>query len=330
MPRETFAAGLWVFAQSEEKFGGYNSAWTVREQIAAAASVPGLKGVELISPLHVSMSTVREVKAMLEDADLKAVSVNPYVWTEPQWKRGALTSPDPQVRRAAVDRAKEAVEIGQVLGCRRMDLWPGEDGFDYLFQADYRDLWEWTSQGVREIAEYDPETLIGIEYKVEEPRTHQLVSNAGKAALLGMMLGLPNVGAYLDFGHALMAREVAAESVVLLANARRLMGVHVNDNFAVADDDLMVGTVNFWALLEFLMAIEDVGTDASNGGYDGWITLDIVPRQESATAGCTRSIEMLNTCYALLARLDRQALRAAQRELDAVETQRLVQKMLVG
>lgn len=323
MPRDSFAAGLWVFAQSEEKFGGYNNAWTVREQIAAAASVPGLKGVELISPLHVSLATVRDVKAMLEDAGLAAVSVNPYVWTEPQWKRGALTSPDPQVRRAAVDRAKEAVEIGQVLGCKRMDLWPGEDGFDYLFQADYRDLWEWTSQGLREIAEYDPETRIGVEYKVEEPRTHQLVSNAGKAALLGMMLGLPNVGAYLDFGHALMAREVAAESVVMLARAKRLMGVHVNDNFAVADDDLMVGTVNFWALLEFLMAIDDVG-------YDGWITLDIVPRRETATAGCTRSIEMLNTCYTLLARLDRAALRAAQAELDAVETQRIVQQMLIA
>ncbi len=323
MPRDSFAAGLWVFAQSEEKFGGYNSAWTVREQIAAAASVPGLKGVELISPLHVSLATVREVKTMLEDAGLTAVSVNPYVWTEPQWKRGALTSPDPQVRRAAVDRAKEAVEIGQVLGCRRMDLWPGEDGFDYLFQANYDELWQWTSDGVREIAEYDPETLIGIEYKVEEPRTHQLVSNAGKAALLGMLLGLPNVGAYLDFGHALMAREVPAETVVMLARAKRLMGVHVNDNFGVADDDLMVGTVNFWALLEFLMAIDDVG-------YAGWITLDIVPRREPATAGCARSIEMLKTCYALLARVDRAALRAAQSELDAVETQRIVQRMLVA
>lgn len=323
MPRESFAAGLWVFAQSEEKFGGYNAAWTVREQIAAAASVPGLKGVELISPLHVSLKTVREVKGWLDEAGLTTVSVNPYLWTEPQWRNGALTAPDAAVRRAAVERAKEAIEIGKVLGCRRMDLWPGEDGFDTLFQADYGSLWEWTFEGLREIGAYDPETKIGVEYKVEEPRTHMLVSNAAKAALLGELLGLPNVGAYLDFGHALMAREIPAETVALLMRARRLMGVHVNDNFGLSDDDLMVGTVNFWALLEFLQALDDTG-------YDGWITLDIVPRREAATAACARSIEMLKTCYTLLGRLDRAALRAAQARQDAVETQRVVQQMLLG
>ncbi len=323
MPRDSFAAGLWVFAQSEEKFGGYNRAWTVREQIAAAASVPGLKGLELIAPLHVSLQTAPEVKSMLDDAGLAAVSVNPYVWTEPQWRNGALTAPDPAVRRAAVARAKEAIEIGQLLGCRTMDLWPGADGFDTLFQADYGCLWDWTMEGLRAIAEYDPETRIGVEYKVEEPRTHQYVSNAAKAALMGTLLGLPNVGAYLDFGHALMAREIPAEAVALLTRTQRLIGVHVNDNFGLSDDDLMVGTVHFWALLEFLLALDDFG-------YDGWITLDIVPRRELATAACARSIELLKTCYALLERLDRNALRAAQANQDAVESQRVVQQMLLG
>lgn len=46
MIKDDFSAGLWVFAQSQEKFGGYNRALTVREQIKAAASVPGLKGLE--------------------------------------------------------------------------------------------------------------------------------------------------------------------------------------------------------------------------------------------------------------------------------------------
>lgn len=323
MLKEVYSSGLWVFAQSEEKFGGYNRALTVREQIEAAASVPGLKGLELISPLHVSLENAKEVRGWMQDADLEAVAVNPYVWTEPQWRFGALTSPDPKVRRQAIDRAKEAIEIGHVLGCRKMDLWPGEDGFDTHFQANYSHLWEWEAEGVREIAEFDPETLIGIEYKIEEPRTHQLISNAAKAALLGEALRLPNVGAYLDFGHALMAREVPAETVAMLMRYNRLVGVHVNDNFGLADDDIMVGTVHFWSLLEFLLVLEETG-------YDGWISLDIVPRRESPVAASARSIAMLQTCRKLLARLDRAALHKAQAELDAVETQRLVQEMLVA
>jgi hypothetical protein len=100
--KESFSSGLWVFAQSEEKFGGYNRAFSVREQLEAVASVPGLKGIEFISPLHVSLENATEVKGWLEELDLEAVSINPYLWTEPQWRLGALTAPDPRVRRAAI------------------------------------------------------------------------------------------------------------------------------------------------------------------------------------------------------------------------------------
>lgn len=321
MIKDDFSAGLWVFAQSEEKFGGYNRAFSVREQIKAAASVPGLKGLELIAPTHVTVENAVEVKRWLEEAGLEPVSVNPYLWTEPRWQRGALTSPDPKIRREAIDTAKRAIDIGHILGTRKMCLWPGEDGWDYHFQADFQQLWDREAEAIREIAEYDPETQIGIEYKTNEPRTHMLVSNAAKAALVGYELGLPNVGGYLDFGHALMSRENPAESVILLARHRRLVGIHVNDNYGMGDNDIMVGSVHFWAMLEFLQAIQQVE-------YQGWISLDIVPQRESAVAACTQSIITLRNFLKLLARLDQGALRQAQVEMDAVETQRIVQQMI--
>ncbi len=322
MLKEQFSAGLWVFAQSEEKFGGYNRALSVREQIAAAASVPDLKGLELIAPTHVTLGNAPEVKSWLEDAGLQPIAVNPYLWTEPQWKHGAFTSPDPATRRAAIDTAKQAIDIGHVLGTRRMCLWPGEDGYDYHFQADYRRLWDLTAEGLREVAEYDPETQIGLEYKTEEPRTHMLVSNAAKAALLGCELGLANVGGYLDFGHALMSRETPAESVVLLARHHRLVGVHVNDNYGASDNDIMFGAVHFWAMIEFLLALDQVG-------YDGWLSLDIVPQREAPPAAAAQSIATLKNYLRLLTRLDVAALCEAQASQDAVASQRIVQRILV-
>lgn len=319
MPK--YSAGLWVFAQSAEKFGGYTGTHPVREQIKLAASVPGLTGLELISPLHVDLENVREVKGWLDEAGLKPVSVNPYLWTEPVWKRGAFTSPDPTVRRKAIDTAKRAVEIGHALGTRRMCLWPGEDGFDYYFQSDYRRLWDYESEAVRELAQFDPETRIGIEYKLHEPRTHMLVSSAAKAALVGCSLGLPNVGAYLDFGHALMSKEAPAESVVLLSRLNRLVGVHVNDNYGMGDDDIVVGSVHFWAMVEFLLTLQEVG-------YDDWLTLDLVPTREDVVAACTQSVDALNIYHNLIAKLDKAALHMAQQEMDAVETQRLIHQML--
>lgn len=321
MNGDRFAAGLWVFAQSVEKHGGYDSTVTVRDQIRMAASVPGLKGLELIAPAHVSKANVQQVKGWLEETELQPVSVNPYVWTEDIWQRGAFTSPDPKVRRAAIDTAKLAVEIGHELGTRKMCLWPGEDGWDYHFQVDYRQLWDWTAEALREIAEYDPETLIGYEYKHNEPRTHMLVSNAAKAALLGYELGLTNIGAYLDFGHALMSREIPAESAVMLSRLNRLVGVHVNDTYGTGDDDMAVGAVHFWAMVEFLLALDEVG-------YDGWITLDLVPKRESAVGACARSISNMKNYWSLVEKLDRGRMKDAQNVQDALETQRLVQQLI--
>lgn len=321
MLREEFAAGLWVFANSVEKHGGYDAASTVRDQIRAAGSVPGLTGLELIAPAHVTQENVNDVKSWLEEAGLVPIAVNPYLWTEPQWQQGAFTSPDPKIRRQAVDTAKKAVDIGHILGTRKMCLWPGEDGWDYHFQADYNQLWQWEADALREIAEYDPETFIGVEYKHNEPRTHMLVSNAAKAALLGRELGLPNVGGYLDFGHALMSREIPAEAAVLLARHQRLVGVHVNDSYGLGDDDMMVGAVHFWAMLEFLLALDQVG-------YDGWLTLDLVPKRESPVDACTQCIKNLINYQKLLSNLDLELLHQAQQELDAITTQRLIQDVI--
>jgi xylose isomerase len=319
--KRKYSAGLWIFAQSEEKYGGYVGSWTVEEQIKAAASVPELKGLELIAPLYVSAENIKNVKMWMQDAGLETVAVNPYLWTEPRWQRGALTSPDPKIRSQAVDTAKRSIDIGRELGCSKMDLWPGEDGWDYLFQANYGQMWDFTCDCLRNIAEYDPDYRIGIEYKIGEPRMSQYISTAAKAALLGSELGLANVGVYLDYGHALIARENPADSVALLSRTRRLFGVHVNDNYGLEDDDMMVGSVHLWTTLEFLLALEEYG-------YDDWISLDIVPRRESAVKACTQSLDAMNKLYDLIGRLDKRALAEAQREMDAVETQRLIYGMI--
>jgi xylose isomerase len=316
-----FSAGLWIFAQSEEKYGGYVGSWTVLDQLKAAASVPGLKGVELIAPLHVSPENVKEIKTCLDDLGLAVVAVNPFLWTDPRWTRGALTAPEAKIRAQAVDLAKESIDIGRELGCSKMDLWPGEDGWDYLFQVNYGQMWDYTAGCVRQIAEYDPGYRIGIEYKLGEPRMSQYISTAAKAALLGAELGLPNVGAYLDYGHALIARENPADTVALLTRTKRLIGVHVNDNYGVEDDDMMVGSIHLWTTLEFLLALDEFG-------YTDWISLDIVPRRESSVKACIQSLSALKNMYELLERLDRAALARAQAEMDAVETQRIVYSLL--
>jgi xylose isomerase len=85
---------------------------------------------------------------------------------------------------------------------------------------------------------------------------------------------------------------------------------------------MAVGAVHFWAMVEFLLALEQVG-------YDGWITLDLVPKRESAVGVCTQSITNMKAYQRMAANLDREKLKLAQGEQDALATQRLVQELIL-
>ena len=56
-----------------------------------------------------------------------------------------------------------------------MTIWLGQDGFDYNFQVDYAQVWDLEIDGIREVAAHDPDCLISIEYKPNEPRAYSLL-----------------------------------------------------------------------------------------------------------------------------------------------------------
>jgi len=118
-----------------------------------------------------------------------------------------------------------------------------------------------------------------------------------------------------------MSREIPAEAVAMLARIGRLVGVHVNDTYGTGDDDLAVGAVHFWAMVEFLLELERCG-------YNGWLTLDLVPKRESAVAVCTRSIANMKNYLSLIDKLNLSQLAEAQAVQDAVQTQQLLQDLL--
>jgi len=65
-------------------------------------------------------------------------------------------------------------------------------------------------------------------------------------------MGLPNLGATIDFGHCLLGRENPAEPVVFLDGYKRLFAVHINDNYGCWDDDLFFGSLHTLKALEFI------------------------------------------------------------------------------
>ena len=109
-----------------------------------------------------------------------------------KYRKGGLTNPDPDLRRDCIELYKAAIPPARELGARYVKFWPGQDGYDYPFQADYEDLWKYSVDAVREVAA--PDMQFAIECKFKEPRTHMLFCNVATTLLAIEDMGVDNVG----------------------------------------------------------------------------------------------------------------------------------------
>jgi xylose isomerase len=78
--------------------------------------------------------------------------------------------------------------------------------------------------------------------------------------------------------------------------------VHINDNNGKWDWDLMAGTCNLWAYVEFLYYLKELG-------YDGWITSDSSPVRQDALEMFAFNVRSTNRIWAWLDEVDRETIR---------------------
>jgi xylose isomerase len=321
--RLTFGAGLWMFGQFVDRYAtdAYGPAVGTLETIARAGEVGSLSVVDINYPFDPGV-TAEDAKDALDAAGLRAIAVTPAIYTR-KFQRGAFTNPDPAVRRDAIALCKEAIGVAKVLGADYVKFWPGQDGYDYPFQADQVELWDLSVSGIREVASSDPSMGFAIEYKSKEPRTHITLSSAARTLLAIQDMGVENVGIVMDFGHSLMAKETPCEELRLIARRGRLRSVEINDNWRDWDDDLSVGAVHLLETLEFMLALRTID-------WRGPILLDQFPFRENPVAAARRSIAMLQLLDARLDNIDVAALRDCQARQDALAAQDFIHGVLLG
>lgn len=318
-----FGAGLWNFATYVDRYAvdGYGDPRSTIEQIELAAEVGDISYVDLNYPFTGGLTTA-DVKAALERTGLKAIGVTPDIYLR-EHQMGAFTNPDPAKRESARTIMQGAADAVRELGARYVKIWPGQDGFDYPFQVDYKELSRLAVEGMRDLARANPDLKFVIEYKPREPRTHMFWSSAAKTVLGIQAMGVDNVGVLLDFGHALFGGESPAEAAQLLIDHGLLWGMDVNDNYRGWDDDMVVGTVHMTEVLEFFHTLRV-------NGWEGVWQLDQFPFREDVVDNARTSIRFLKALHRALDRLDEEALAEAQRRQDPLAAQRVVQDALLG
>ena len=137
----------------------YSSPFSLEELFTRAASIPQLSAVDLVMDWGM-MEKREEIKAHLARTGLSVGSLAVDTFANPLYKKGSLSSTNAAVRDRALMDCKAVMDFAAEIGCHIVTLWPGQDGYDYIFAADYIKERQLFADGVAELCRYNPDIVI--------------------------------------------------------------------------------------------------------------------------------------------------------------------------
>jgi xylose isomerase len=325
--------GIWALGSMITRFvpGGYKpefGAETTAERVGRAVGGLGdlIDGYEFHYPQELNEDNLDEVRSALAGHDIYCMATGLHL--DPRFGRGGLVSPGKETREEAVRRTLAAIDFAGELGSHFI-IWPGIEGYNYPFQAPYKESWTWLIDGIGQAAERCRERgiLLFLEHKNSEPAMKIHMGNVGMTLHVIHKLrarGLENVKVNMDWQHLIMNGENLAEYAALCASEGVLGHQHANSGWGTFDDDNMVGATAFMETLELAVELRRAGY----GDQGERLGFDLYPYTEDAVQAVRRSVLQWRFIDGIAAKIDDSALREAQMEKDAVRAYELVYKAM--
>ena len=316
---------LWIFSGGADKYcpEGYRDTPRFQERLAMAAKIKGIKGVELTQTDSSPDLPARDLKRMIKDHGVVCCGVTVNLAHDRRFALAAFGHQHQKTRNAAIDEGRKAVDMARQLSASEITLRLYTDGFDYPFHIDYTTHWNTVISSIKTIAKYaSPDVNVAILYKPRDPRNFLTVSSVGKALSLCQEIAMKNVGVGFNFSHALMAGENPAESIAFLTRSNKLFQVYFSDTCGLWDDMMMPGSNHMWQLMEALLYLK-------LARHRGYMTIDMLPQRIDPTHACQIAVGNLSIFWKKLEKMDTQELRMAQKTLDAVESQKIIRRMML-
>jgi sugar phosphate isomerase/epimerase len=302
---------------------GYRDNLRVQERVALVSKIKGIRAIEINQTDISTEFPVKELKRILKDQGMACSGVSVNLAFDRRFALGAFGHQHPKARNAAIDEGRKAVDLARQLGATEITLCLYTDGFDYPFHVDYTIQWNTVISSIKTIAKYaTPDINVAIAYKPREPRKFLTVSSVGKALSLCQEIAMKNVGVALNFSHAMMAGENPAESLAFLTRANKLFQVYLSDCYGSGDDMMIPGSIHMWELMEALFYLK-------TSKYKGFMVLDILPQRIDPSQACQIAVGNLAIFWKKLEKMDPMELRKAQRTLDAVESQKIIRRIML-
>jgi xylose isomerase len=312
--------------QPEHDYGHEPTAEKVARAVAGLGDL--MDGYEFHYPAELSEENLDEVRSALGGHDIYCLATGLHL--EPRFGKGGFSSPDPGIRRDAIEISLRAADFAGSVGAHLI-CWPGIEGYNYPFQTPYQESWGWFLEGMGALAERcrDRGVRFFLEHKNSEPAMKIFMRNIGMCLHVIHTLrreGLDNVQVNMDWQHLLMNGENLGEYVALLAREGLLGHQHANSGWGTFDDDNMVGATAFMETLELALELRRAGYGID--GDDRRLGFDLYPYTEDQVAAVRRSVLQWRFIDGVAARIDQSALAEAQQRKDAVRAYELVYEAL--
>ncbi len=145
---------------------------------------------------------------------------------------GSLINPVRALREKALNTNLRGVDLAASVGANFI-IWPGSEGYNYLFQRFYAESWKRFIDGIAEITAYvaSLHVKVFLEHKNSEPAMKILMRNLGMtlfviAKVKESGVDTSNLLINMDWQHLIMNGETLAEYADLLAREGKLGHQH--------------------------------------------------------------------------------------------------------
>ncbi len=242
---------------------------------------------------------IARLREALTETGMTVPMITTNLFTHPVFKDGGFTSNDRSVRRFALRKVLQNIELAHELGASTFVLWGGREGGEYDSAKDIRAALDRYREAMDLLCGYvldkHYDLRFAIEPKPNEPRGDILLPTVGHALAFIEQLGHPEmVGVNPEVGHEQMSNLNFVHGVAQALWAGKLFHIDLNGQHGPKfDQDLVFGhgdLVNAFSLVDLL----------ETAGYEGPRHFDYKPSRTEDISGVWDSAAANMRMYLLL------------------------------
>jgi xylose isomerase len=212
-------------------------------------------------------TVVKRFRKALDDTGMHVPMATTNLFSLPVFKEGAFTANDPEVRRYAVAKTMDAIDLGVELGASVFVMWGGREGMECEAAKDVRLALDRYAEAFDVLCEYvidrGYDLRFALEPKPNEPRGDMFLPTVGHAlAFVDRLEHRDMVGLNPEFAHETMSGLSFAQSVAQVLWAGKLFHIDLNaQRIGKFDQDFRFGSEGVRDAFYVVKLLEDAGWD---------------------------------------------------------------------